>query len=104
TCDSELEPARITAEVRAALPQGPFPAFDASELRDGDRKLGLGSSAAILVAALGAVRGAEFSDDAGLRRAIEAPALRAHREAQGGGSGIDVAASIHGGTLIARRA
>jgi phosphomevalonate kinase len=31
------------------------------------------------------------------------PALVAHRTAQGGGSGIDVAASVHGGTLIARR-
>lgn len=103
TCDSLRQPDRVTAEVRAALPQGPFPSFDASELRDGDRKLGLGSSAAILVATLAAVRGGEFVDDDALRQAIEAPALRAHREAQGGGSGIDVAASTRGGTWIARR-
>jgi phosphomevalonate kinase len=30
-------------------------------------------------------------------------ALRAHRKAQGGGSGIDVLASCHGGTLVATR-
>jgi phosphomevalonate kinase len=103
-CDTELEPERVTPELRAALPDGPFPGFDASELRDGPHKLGLGSSAAILVAALAAVRAPEFADDDALRAAIEAPALRAHREAQGGGSGIDVAASTRGGTLIARRA
>jgi len=102
-CDTERTPERVTPEVRAALPHGPFPGFDASELRDGDQKLGLGSSAAILVAALAAVRASEHGDEASLRRAIEGPALRAHREAQGGGSGIDVAASTRGGTLIARR-
>jgi phosphomevalonate kinase len=102
-CDTELAPERVTPEVRAALPHGPFPGFDASELRDGPHKLGLGSSAAILVAALGAVRAPEFADDEALRAAIEGPALRAHREAQGGGSGIDVAASTRGGTLIVRR-
>jgi phosphomevalonate kinase len=102
-CDTELAPERVTPELRAALPDGPFPGFDASELRDGSHKLGLGSSAAILVAALAAVRAPEFADDDALRAAIEAPALRAHREAQGGGSGIDVAASTRGGTLIAQR-
>lgn len=102
-CDTERAPERVTPEVRAALPQGPFPGFDASELRDGEHKLGLGSSAAILVAALAAVRAPEFADEQALRQAIEGPALRAHREAQGGGSGIDVAASTRGGTLIARR-
>lgn len=103
TSDSERAAERVTPEVRAALPDGPFPAFDASDLRDGDQKLGLGSSAAIVVASLAAARGAEFTDDAALRRAIEGPALAAHRAAQGGGSGIDVAASTRGGTLIARR-
>lgn len=102
-CDTERAPERVTPEVRAALPDGPVPAFDASELRDGSGKLGLGSSAAIVVASLAAVRAHEFSDDEALRQAIEAPALMAHRHAQGGGSGIDVAASTRGGTLIARR-
>jgi phosphomevalonate kinase len=101
--DSERSAERVTPEVLAALPSGPFPAFDASELRDNDQKLGLGSSAAIVVASLAAVRGADFAEDAALRRAIEAPALAAHQQAQGGGSGIDVAASTRGGTLIARR-
>jgi phosphomevalonate kinase len=103
SCDSARPAERVTPEVRAALPAGPFPAFDASELRDGGQKLGLGSSAAIVVASLAAARGGELSDEATLRRAIEGPALAAHRAAQGGGSGIDVAASTRGGTLIARR-
>jgi phosphomevalonate kinase len=103
TCDSELPAERVTPEVRAALPAGPFPAFDASALRDGEHKLGLGSSAAILVASLAAVLGSRHRDAAALRGAIEGPALAAHRLAQGGGSGIDVAASTRGGTLIATR-
>ncbi len=102
-CDTERAPERVTPEVRAALPNGPIPAFDASELRDGSGKLGLGSSAAIVVASLAAARAHEFADDEALRQAIEAPALLAHRLAQGGGSGIDVVASTRGGTLIARR-
>jgi phosphomevalonate kinase len=103
TSDTELPAERVTPEVRAALPEGPFPAFDASALRDGGHKLGLGSSAAILVASLAAVRGSDHSDVTALRKAIEGPALAAHRQAQGGGSGIDVAASTRGGTLIATR-
>jgi phosphomevalonate kinase len=102
-CDTERAPERVTPEVRAALPDGPVPDFDASELRDSSGKLGLGSSAAIVVASLAAVRAHEFPDDETLRQAIEAPALLAHRLAQGGGSGIDVVASTRGGTLIARR-
>lgn len=104
TSDAELPAERITPEVRAALPDGPYPSFDASELRDGQHKLGLGSSAAIVVASLAALQSAELAaDDAALRQAIELPALRAHQLAQGGGSGIDVAASTRGGTLIATR-
>jgi phosphomevalonate kinase len=104
TCDSERPAERVTPEVRAALPSGPYPAFDASELRDGQHKLGLGSSAAIVVASLAAaVERGHALDDEALRRAVEAPALRAHQLAQGGGSGIDVAASARGGTLLAQR-
>lgn len=102
-CDSAHASSLVTPEVRAALSTGPVPSFDASELRAGERKLGLGSSAAILVASLAAVWGESFPDESSLREAIHASALRAHREAQGGGSGIDVAASTWGGTLIARR-
>jgi phosphomevalonate kinase len=95
----------VTPEVRAAVRDGPTPWFDASALRDGDRKLGLGSSAAILVASLGAIELAarpEASDEE-LCLAVLSRALDAHARAQGGGSGIDVAASAHGGVLLAKR-
>ncbi len=87
-------------EVRAALPSGPLPHFDASALRKGDRKLGLGSSAAIVVASLAAVA---LEKEPGLSPAELAsrvwhPALLAHRAAQGGGSGIDVVTSAFGAT------
>jgi phosphomevalonate kinase len=93
-----------TPEVRAAIGPGPAPAFDAQALREGDEKLGLGSSAAIVVASLAALelaRSGPLADDE-LARRVLAPALLAHRKAQGGGSGIDVAASAHGGILVAR--
>jgi phosphomevalonate kinase len=102
-CDTALPAERVTPEVAAALPAGPAPAFDASSLREGGQKLGLGSSAAIVVASLAAVYGAEHPDEESLRHAVEARALRAHRQAQGGGSGIDVVASTRGGTLVATR-
>ncbi len=98
-CDSARAAERVTPEVRAALGASRAPYFDASALRADGRKLGLGSSAAILVASLASL--SEAGDDLSLRNGIFAPALRAHREAQGGGSGIDVAASTWGGTLIA---
>ena len=95
----------VTDEVRAALAPGERPPwFDASELREGDRKLGLGSSAAILVASLFAlelVREAADGQAPELARVNER-AMQAHRQAQGGGSGIDVAASTFGGTFIYR--
>jgi phosphomevalonate kinase len=92
----------VTPEVRAALRGAPAPAFDASALRAEGRKLGLGSSAAILVASLAAAEPRQFTSEADLRQAIFGTALAAHRQAQGGGSGIDVAASTWGGTLLAR--
>lgn len=95
----------ITDEVRAARGSAPAPWFDAGALREAGKKLGLGSSAAILVASLGALELARRGplSDQELARAVFEPALDAHRRAQGGGSGIDVAASAHGGTLLARR-
>jgi phosphomevalonate kinase len=102
-CDSDRAALHPTPEVRAALPEGPVPDFDASALRVDDRKLGLGSSAAILVASLAAADPRSFETETSLRRAIADRALLAHQEAQGGGSGIDVAASTWGGTLIAKR-
>lgn len=94
----------VTPEVRAALGEAPIPWFDASDLREGDRKLGLGSSAAILVASIAAVDGKPESaaDEQWLRRLFDR-ALIAHRTAQGGGSGVDVAAAVYGGVLAVRR-
>jgi phosphomevalonate kinase len=92
-------------EVRAAIGTGAAPWFDASELREGGKKLGLGSSAAIVVASLAALeldREPGLTDEALAARVYDR-ALAAHRAAQGGGSGVDVAASAHGGVLAARR-
>lgn len=100
--DTARAPVHIADEVRAAVSLGFVPApcwVDASELRTdgGKRKIGLGSSAAILVATMLAYR--DEPRDAAGRRALFDDGLRAHRAAQGGGSGIDVAASAFGGTL-----
>jgi phosphomevalonate kinase len=89
------------------LPGQKAPWFDASALRHDGRKLGLGSSAAILVASLAAMDVAPEGDvalaDAALASRVFLRALEAHRKAQGGGSGIDVAASCHGGVLRCER-
>jgi phosphomevalonate kinase len=94
-----------TPEVAAAFARAPAPAYDASALFSGEKKLGLGASAAILVASLAAkvVRERGELADAELAGAVLAPALRAHAEAQGGGSGVDVAASAFGRTIVFRR-
>jgi phosphomevalonate kinase len=92
------------AEVRAAM-GGRAPYVDASSLyaptAEGVTKLGLGSSAAVLVASLGvraAERGADLrTDDTRARLLSEARA--AHAVVQSGGSGVDVAASVLGGVL-----
>lgn len=105
TADARRSAEFLAPEVREALGANPAPWFDASPLRENDRKLGLGSSAAILVASLAAVellaRG-ETSDEL-LCAAVLSRALAAHARAQGGGSGIDVATSAYGGTLVLRR-
>ncbi len=99
----------VPDEVRAAIDAGAIPRapwFDATALRDhapdgSSRKLGLGSSAAILAASLGAVLGDRVPEEHALRAAVFPVALAAHRKAQGGGSGVDVAASVFGGVLLA---
>lgn len=94
----------LTDEVKAAGFSAPY-WFDASELRQGDRKLGLGSSAAILVSTI-AARALERSghqNQEALANDVYPVALAAHRQAQGGGSGIDVAASCYGGVLLFQR-
>lgn len=100
--DTSRRPDMVTPEVAAALRGRQAPWFDASALRSEGRKLGLGSSAAIVVASVGALELDEaphVSDDELARRTM-GQALAAHRAAQGGGSGIDVAASTYGGTLV----
>jgi len=81
-------------------PTLPWPAWsgtvDSAEFFAGGLKLGLGSSAAALVAFAGAVHRAVGRDDALDLNAV----IRCHRRFQGGsGSGIDVAAAYAGGTV-----
>jgi phosphomevalonate kinase len=110
TADSDLPAGFVTDEMRAAF-AGPYPQIDAAQLRQGERKLGLGSSAAILVAVLACRRWAEPAPTGSQNPAqpadsgpegLFAEALLAHRRAQRGGSGVDVAASTFGGTLVCR--
>ncbi len=103
--DSSANAKLETPEYRAAHTGRMQPDYDASALRQADRKLGLGSSAAILVACLGVERLVKSPElaEAALRNEIYPTALEAHRAAQGGGSGIDVAASTFGGHLLAQR-
>jgi phosphomevalonate kinase len=108
--DARREAGKVTPEVAEALARRGStraPWFDARALRDDarDQKLGLGSSAAILVASLAALElwQEPFLDDAALASRTFPAALTAHRVAQGGGSGIDVAASAFGGVLLFER-
>lgn len=102
--DTERFAPSSAREVRAAIGDDPAPAVDVSALYENGTKLGLGSSAAALVATLGVrarARGADLADPA-VRATLFADARRAHAEAQGGGSGVDVAASTFGGALFYR--
>jgi phosphomevalonate kinase len=98
---SRVEPTP-SAEVREALGTAPAPFVDARGLFDeSGKKLGLGSSAAVLVASLGAVAAREGKDIASdpVRQELFRVARAAHSRTQQGGSGIDVAASVFGGVL-----
>ena len=86
-----------SAELRAAFGSAPAPSVDTRALFEGGHKLGLGSSAAVTVAAL-ATR-----IDPEQRRTLFHAARNAHAAAQGGGSGVDVAASTYGGVLQYRQ-
>ena len=99
--DGERTTPTPTPEVRVALGDVASPHVDASALFLGSRKLGLGASAAILVASLAAREGARGADlsAAPVRRALFERARAAHAASQGGGSGVDVAASVYGGVL-----
>jgi phosphomevalonate kinase len=99
----EGSPAIVVAVDRYAVAPVASPRdVDTSSMHDeGGRKLGLGSSAACMVATEGAfavARGLDLTD-AGVRSAIFDTVRAAHARAQGGGSGVDVAAAVHGGAL-----
>lgn len=71
--------------------------IDTSSFYDGEEKLGLGSSAAVAVVTAALATGA--GDERTLRIAVDG-----HRDANDGrGSGVDVAASFHGGVIVAKR-
>lgn len=66
----------------------------------GSDKLGLGSSAAVTVALLAALRAEQDGGDRPDRNFLAALALDAHRRLQAGrGSGMDVAVAVHGGIV-----
>jgi mevalonate kinase len=107
--ESDDESALITEVMRvttlalgdrgAALPPGSI-LVDSSALSGDGKKLGLGSSAATAVAAVGAMLEFAGVPMAGNTDLLFSLADTAHRAAQGGvGSGADVAASAHGGIL-----
>lgn len=96
------------ARVRAYLSEttglqapGPMASVDSGSFGAGARKLGFGSSAAVVAALVGfhlAEAGLDLEDPEVRARAL-ALAQAAHAHAQGGGSGGDVAAAVVGGTL-----
>jgi mevalonate kinase len=85
-------------------PEG-APELDSSALSSNAGKLGLGASAAVAAAAVGAMLEAAGCDIQYTRELAFALADSAHRAAQGGrGSGADVAAALYGGVVrYARR-
>lgn len=84
--------ARITGATGVSI------RVDSRALLVGERKLGLGRSAAALVAVTAAL------DPAASRDVVLERALAANRVLQGGhGSGGDVAAAVHGGVVEVRR-
>jgi phosphomevalonate kinase len=90
-------------EAASALPPGSV-LVNTDDFQQGDQKIGLGSSSATAVAAVGAL-----FESAGVaieknRAQVFAVAHAAHRAAQGGmGSGADVAAAVHGGLIKVER-
>ncbi len=89
-------------EVDTAFDGGPAPEIDVrAQQAENGRKLGIGSSASAVVAALAAdalARGEDIATPS-VRARIFAQARAAHALVQSGGSGIDVAASVYGGVL-----
>ena len=86
-------------EASSALPAGSVLASSEDFENDG-KKIGLGSSSAVAVAAVGAVFEAVGMPVAKNRDRIFSLAYAAHRAAQGGaGSGADVATAAYGGLV-----
>jgi phosphomevalonate kinase len=96
-------PAIVAAVDRYAVADSESPSVvDVHALHDeAGRKLGLGSSAATIVAALGSRAVARGQDprQPPVRATIFRSAREAHAREQGGGSGVDIAASVFGGVL-----
>ena len=91
------EPSEVVRAVLARAGSDVQVKIDTQAFYDGEIKLGVGSSAAVAVvtAALAMQRG----DDSALAVAIDG-----HRDANDGkGSGVDVAASFHGGVIVTKR-
>jgi phosphomevalonate kinase len=100
----EGAPAIVVAVDRYAVADTSAPDdVDVRALHDDSsgRKLGLGSSAASMVASQAAralARGEELGDPR-VRAALFHGVREAHAHSQQGGSGVDVAAAVHGGVL-----
>jgi phosphomevalonate kinase len=100
-----VEAAAALAElgVTGRPPAGLVPVVDTQSFSVGGRKLGVGSSAAATVAAVGAIldaAGVEL-ESAAVHRLVQQAATRAHDAAQGvRGSGADVLAATFGGLCV----
>lgn len=97
----ELDAALTLAREESLVAPSVSARVQPGTLFDGARKLGLGSSAAMCVAGLVAAVRASGRDpsDPSVRERCTSAALRGHRTAQGGGSGLDVLASAIGGVF-----
>jgi phosphomevalonate kinase len=92
-----------TPEVRCATGES-APSVDACDMFLDGRKLGLGASSAIVVASLGTelARAGEDLLAPSTRQRLFGRAWSAHRAAQHGGSGVDIATSTYGGAIVYR--
>lgn len=103
-----LPPEALLTRHHAEAALGPVPEMslriDATALRRGDRKLGLGSSSAASAAAAAAVLAWHGEDPSARRRDVLKWALAGHRAVAPEGSGADVAAATLGGVVRFTRA
>jgi len=103
TLPPEVVLARRVAEASLGVIPGLTLTLDTEALRNGDRKYGLGSSAAGAAAAVGAVMAAHGMDPSAHREQVLLLAHDGHRSVAPQGSGVDVAAASLGGFLRFRR-